>query len=450
MGAIYTGPVVLDSELLTKSLKYCIDVHPVLSAGIRGADTEAPEFVRSPTINVQDHFDYLDSFPQPDSSEVIQSDAYKRVLRHLFARRPLDIEVQPPWRVAVLPLQSTTDASTQRKIVGFGFSHSHGDGASGLAFHRTLAKALNAVTDGSCTYTAVSQHATCTTPLPLPLERAGTLSISWPFLLGPLLAEYTPAPLARWLGLDATTKPGIWRARPAFYDPETSATSVEIVQVPQHLLHRVLAACHANQTTLTGLLHPLIVRALSEALPSDTPALAFVAQTAIDLRRHLTSVSRDDMGVFASGASAVLPRQSAADCSSVWAEAQEMSQLLAKSAGSLHDQSVGLLSYLSKFRPWLAGKIGKPRGGSYEVSNIMVFDDELLEAATWRVGDVFFSQPFDAIDCPLSFNLVSRKGGALILTLSWQVGALEVDDETKFGQDVCRVIGQLLEQAASM
>ncbi|KAL2814566.1 hypothetical protein BDW59DRAFT_167121 [Aspergillus cavernicola] len=104
-----------------------------------------------------------------------------------------DVEDVPPWRVTVLPLLNSKgndgDGVEKRAYIIFSYSHSHGDGRSGLIFHRTFLAGLQTADDQ---YHA--NHVSESTPptFPPPLEEAFTLRITWSYLCGSSLGFRLP------------------------------------------------------------------------------------------------------------------------------------------------------------------------------------------------------------------------------------------------------------------
>ena len=119
--------------------------------------------------------------------------------------------------------------------------------------------------------------------------------------------------------------------------------------------------------------------------------------------------------------------------------AAKMTTQFAASATSLQDQPVGLLAYIRNMRSWTLNQLGKNRDTSYELSNIMSFDPSTGGSLVkpWNIQKAIFSQPANVTGSPIAFNVVSTKGGGLVITATWQPGALGVDEEQLFVKDLC-------------
>lgn len=318
---------------------------------------------------------------------------------------------------------------------------------------------LELASSSTCPYSDELKFSTPKTPLVPPIETAGRLYISWSYLLGPLLGAYMPKLVSGYFNFRASATPeakNFWCGHDTFHDSDGFHTGVEMVTISNEKIQKVLARCREHRAKFTGLLHQLIARGLGRALPADQTAECFISQTAIDLRRCLTQITDDDMGLCPSGYYETFPRTdpkqwggwaTAGDDSTIWTAARATTEALTKCASTLTDQPIGLLAYLRNFYPWMRGQIGKRRDCSYELSNLLSFDPGL--STTWRMGSVYFSQPANATGGCLSFNVVSRKGGDMVIILSWQIGALDVEDEQRFASRVCNSIYSSLDVLAS-
>jgi hypothetical protein len=133
-----------------------------------------------------------------------------------------------------------------------------------------------------------------------------------------------------------------------------------------------------------------------------------------------------------------LIRRFVVDLLEEWASARECTATFAEMAVRLEDQAIGLLRYAPSIRGWLKGKLGGQREGSYEVSNLGVveFDEGVKEGAA-KITEMVFAQPGHVIGTPLCFNIVSVKGGGLMYTVTWPKGALGVQDEEGFMNQIC-------------
>ncbi|KAJ5645850.1 hypothetical protein N7490_002222 [Penicillium lividum] len=409
-------------ESFIAPLKACIEKYSFLSVVAKDKDTEKSSYHAVATINLQDHISIIqnDNFGDDTIS-------FEKVLPQILDRPwPADT---PPWRIVVLPLASGDSAAT-RCLINFAFCHSLGDGMVGVAFHRTF---LDAWRDGVCP--EGEQPFLISLPdrtLPAPFDTPERLPISWKFLLGPLIAVYLPTFLASMLGLQAhasTVDAETWTGARAFFDPaETSPSRVIMLEIEAPLLQKTLQMCRKNDTKFTGMLHQMVVRALSKAFV-DPSVTNFVSGTAVDMRRSI-GVAPLSWGLYVTGhyevhKRAVLP-ESPALPDYMWTDASSLSKKLADCSTRLQDQSIGLLRYAPSIRNWTLGKVGGKRDCSYEISNLLAFDDGGAADQKCSISKMIFSQPANIPSAPLNFNVISVKGGSLMCTVSWQAGALGI------------------------
>ncbi|RDW65779.1 uncharacterized protein DSM5745_09518 [Aspergillus mulundensis] len=470
------------------ALKWCIAAHPILRTGIQGQDGEEPVFVRAPKMDLRRHVrvdcSIMDGGVNLDGKSEVE--ALRRVLLREHDEGFEGVENVPPWRVVVAPLPVSdidgyqrNDARRKAKAyIIFAYSHSHGDGRSGLVFHRAFLEGLRGahrVYDKGYEYATTIDHQGSVSEveyqLPPPLEEACALRITWSYLLLTLFGAHLPAFVSRWFGFQtpAVTE-GTWTGEVMMHDSESFRTGAAILIVEERRLDTVLKTCREKGgARFTGLLNQLVVRALSGALSAHTFASEasvnnFIGQIVIDLRRLVPAYSDDMMVNCVSAASECSPRvpddqdEDLRNNAAFWDAVRQTTLRLARSSSTLVDQPIGLLRYLDKFRPWFLEKLGKRRDSSYEISNAVVFDPSPGHKSTsvesnnrkeevkmdWNIERMVMSQPANVTGCPLSFSVVTRKGGDMALTLNWQVGVLGIEDEDGFAEDVLKRIDGLL------
>ncbi|KAL2845670.1 hypothetical protein BJY01DRAFT_180545 [Aspergillus pseudoustus] len=464
---------VTDINTYIPALKHCIAKHPILSAGIRGQDGEEPVFVRPDEVDLRRHLEILDPgstfrsgergvVDEVDDDEEEKLEVLKRVMLRTHDRVFEDVERVPPWKVVILPLLHKEGRLLNRAYVLFAYSHSHGDGKSGLNFHRTFLDGLRRGQE-SGEYDCTPVYSTAGLgSLPPALEEACTLRITWGFLLFTLLGAFVPEWLRKWFGFRTPlASEKIWTGKVMQYNAGHFQTGSEILLVPRDRVEGVLRVCREKGgARFTGLLNQLMVRALSDVLPVHDACAAgdFIGTIVVDLRALVPGYEGDMMlncvSAMYEGSSRVrrdeLPT-GLKDDDALWEAVRGTTARLAHSASTLVDQPIGLVQYLDKFRSWFLEKIGQARDSSYEISNALVFDPSLKdsrlvpeeaggEKEAWDIEKIVFSQPANATNCPLSLSAVTRKNGEMVMTLNWQVGVLGVTDENCFAKDVVRRI----------
>ncbi|EKG11923.1 Alcohol acetyltransferase [Macrophomina phaseolina MS6] len=446
----------LKKESFYPSLKHCISSHPMLSTAIKDEQTEAPEFIRPSIIDLSNHVEIQSPIEVASTGISAELEALRHRLCKAHDQPFSNIERIPPWKIIVVPINNPAATTGNTCWILFSYSHSHGDGSSALFFHRTLLHALRApslTTPSPSTAATNSLFTPPATALLPPVELAKPLPITWPFLLLPLISHYLPTPISSFLPtlfrVSVTPHtPDMWKATPTSYDVTSFRTAIAFAVAPASTLQRLLQQCRAHPgVKLTAVLHALVVRALSASLPADAPAGTFVAQTAIDLRPLMPEAWQ---GAFALGVSVAyhaFPRceDGHGFDQSFWQRARDTTAHLAERSGTLVDQPIGLLSYLRSFRGWLEGLVGKERDSSYEVSNLLAFDPDEEEGGSgadgvggWGFRGMVFTQPANAVGSAVNFNVVSTKGGDLVVSLTWQRGVLGVEgDEDEWARGVC-------------
>lgn len=331
---------------------------------------------------------------------------------------------------------------------------------SGVAFHKTFLQALHNLKELQYDEGIIFEPPG-SVMLPPPQEVAGTLTISWTFLLGPLVREYCPSWLAQTLGVsqDLTDAGGAAHAwAGASSRPKVQAegsrlikTNVHVVSAPQDVLRRVLDTCRQHGARLTGLLNHLFARALASALQAKGQHFTrFIAETALDLRRCLPA-GKNQMANYVSAVDEVInvgyDQHPAAEGLSAkdWKDISETSKKLAQASSTLADQSVALLKYLSNFREWTSRNAEEPAKAAFGMSNLGTFSAPAGSDPTWKVSNMIFSQSANGVGTPFDVNVASAENGDLMIVISWCPGMLGVDDERAFVETFCNDVVRHLE-----
>ncbi|KAL3467927.1 hypothetical protein BJX64DRAFT_246502, partial [Aspergillus heterothallicus] len=460
VGAIYeVDHETIDLSLVQsfiEPLRQCVLKYPFLTVVVRDKNTDKPAYEGVSSLNLDDHISILPA--EIGESGGSEMKTIEKSLPSILDRPwPADI---PPWRIVVLPL--TPAKTVSRCFIAFSFSHTIGDGTIGLTFHRTFQTALSE----SLTSTPPTKDIP-TTLLPLPANRAlsepfdtpSRLTISWPYLLAPLAGAILPNFVTNLLGLRASASPidnGTWTGAPISHTITSTETTshIRLLEIEAALVTAALAKSRAHGAKLTAVLQQLIVRALSAALP-NRDVTNFVSGTAVDMRASV-GLPAGEWGLFVTGHYEVHPRvenagilhegQESDDNTSVlseemWTSARAITHNLAACAMRLQDQPIGLLRYAPSIRRWTVEKIGKRRDTSFEVSNLLAYGGHNIgeegRGARGRVSvsKMVFAQPGNALSAPLVFNVVSVRGGSLVIAVTWQGGALGLDNDGLKGEE---------------
>ncbi|KAH7417166.1 alcohol acetyltransferase [Cadophora sp. MPI-SDFR-AT-0126] len=435
VGGIYEFVNTVDINSISTynhALRSCIGTHARLSAIIAKNDTDSPYFEFCPRIDLSQHVQFLERDGQYEESE---AGSIQRILPGILDE--FILSSIPSWKIVVLPF------SDSRCFIAFAYSHALGDGLSGCAFHRTFLDALQEQRQESNLICKPIRKA-----LSPPFDTPENLPISWSYLLSPFLGQYLPKWLSSLCGFSSEMNaitPSTWTGTAIFYDADTLRTGVELMTIDQDTVQDALKLCRMNDAKLTGLLHQLILDALSECLPKPHKFDRFGAGTAINMRCTV-GVSNDEMGVFASGdfQMHLLQRNTwGEDGSFSWTLARAITDRLAIRAKETQDQPLGLLRYLFSMRAWTLSKIGGRRDDSYAISNLMSFQP-LGKTDICAIKEIVFCRPTDvAGGAALSINVVSVCDGPMNITVNWQAGGLDLgngEEEVMFVSAVCRHI----------
>ncbi|KAI1859346.1 hypothetical protein JX265_010349 [Neoarthrinium moseri] len=440
IGATYEFKDRGDLDLRSRSTYYwaltaCIKQHPFLGVVIRQEHTEKPFYERASEIHLKSHTLIAGDLQDNNITKGIES-----VLASTALDRSWLGDDKPPWRIVVYPILSPREAKPSRCFIAFSFSHGLSDGLAGPAFHRTFLSAMSEPSMSKETPAVITPDLTLSAPFDTP-ER---LPISWAFLLGPLLALCLPKFIANFLGLRASTTTideRTWLGAPIFIGKDSSPTQLRILEIEASILQRSLQLARENGSKLTANLHQMIVRALSQSIPSPLVD-NFVSQTAVNMRGSI-GASATEMGMFVTGFYDIHRRVDgkAPFSTQEWVTARSMTKSLAESATKLQDQPIGLLRYAPSIRKYLTGKLGQKRDCSYELSNLLAFSNAPSDG-TCKITNMIFSQPCGVATAPLTFSVISVGGGSLMIAVTWQPGALGSvpGGEHQFVQSICESI----------
>lgn len=473
-----------------RAIAECVEKHPLLSAGMlglgkgngnrAGGGEGEVRYVRVDNVDVTRHFRVIRTEDAGDlgTGEKGEEEVVRRAMEQLHSDSTFmfdHVETVPAWSLDVLPLEPDNETESHRVLLAFTYSHSHGDGMSGVAFHRTLLGALPASFRDGHDNSQRMMIQPSTADLPIQIDAPENMPISLGFLLLPALCEYLPAFVTKLLGVTGDpvsgTDEGTWKGGVVAKDNSGPGgfvgTNVEVVTLDANTTISLLGVCRQKGVKLTALLNFVIAGSIRTALSQSNPnadSLAgktnFVAQVPVNLRRGL-SISNDTLGNFGGGA---FLRHAFTDDgkgtghdgvfsvdNASWQAIQTHGNHLGKSATNLRNQPLGLMRYVANFETWMQDKIGKEKGCSWELSNLGSFDTG-VSSSTISIEQAFFSQPASPVGPPLNFNVISVKGGRLSVCISWETGALGVqrsDDGTpqekeqtdrRFVQDVVAVL----------
>lgn len=203
---------------------------------------------------------------------------------------------------------------------------------------------------------------------------------------------------------------------------------------------------------MTATLHALVAAVLFRLLPADRCA-SLQSDGPISLRPYISSalIDQDSLGCMLSSYSYVHHRPAVLDSASSnvrdyfsWNEAQRVRQTIqAETSKRGKDSATGLLSYAGDMRQFFEKKIGQPRGTSFEISNVGVFNKPEYGSTPWSIGKMVFSQSAGVVGASLQLSLITGGDGRLVITLSWLEGIVDNDFALSVLQDLGNAINEL-------
>ncbi|KAM3473832.1 hypothetical protein MY8738_008198 [Beauveria namnaoensis] len=427
------------------ALAAIVRAHPMLRVGIAGEHSNAACYTHISRINLQEHIHLVPV--QCDSEEQLNSEV-ARVQAAQHNRLWESTATKPPWRVTIIQ-----DQDRDCYDVMFSFHHAIMDGISGRLFHSHLLAALSS-TPPSPPSAAANDDPLLSFPdppvLPDPQEDAIAFTLGPLYMASVLWGEFAPAmlkpaPRYPWGGEQ------IDFARPHI-------TRIRAVDIPPQQTKVLLAACRANDTTLTGLLHALALAYFSTTLPEHATAPGFCGATPMGLRSHTRDASPTDAlrvllcstEHFFSGDDVAAVR-AAADADStlttavVWATAARVRRELATRSKTLtHNNVAALMKHVGDWGEFHARRDGTARTLSWEVSNVGVLGQSAAAAggddAEARISRVLFSNGAMVTGAAVAINVASAGQGQLGIALSWQEGVVE--------DSLVEGLGRMLERGA--
>ncbi|KAF2399031.1 hypothetical protein EJ06DRAFT_557546 [Trichodelitschia bisporula] len=375
--------------------------HSILQVGIVGEETRTPHFVYLPAINLSQllSWEHFQLETPADRDSVLQ-----RVLETRHSTSWPDISRRPGYHFIVLCPDVGTALPTETLTVDivFAYHHGYGDGPSGTILHRTLLRALNS--PGSVPSFDPSSHVltiSTRSPLPSPQEALINFRISWLYFIKALWTEFAPSFLKLALLAPALTGKPI--------TPHPDNTRIRLLSFSAHILSDMLQRCREHCTTLTPLLHILVLYSLAKRLPvTENYDGGFTSVSPISLRRLLSpdglkGFNQDEnMGVVLVGQShRFAPQtirrirtpaggQSAAE-DLIWELASSLCKEIKRKVASLPNDDVGLMSYVSDWNERWRKLIGTSRENTWEVSNVGATDFE--RKARGRLTGLYFRSP---------------------------------------------------------
>jgi hypothetical protein len=400
-------------NLIWKSCAIVISETPILAAIPDDETAISPSFVRVPIINLENCVLFTETnFNQ----QIVPENVNDNLELDEFLQRQHNMAFpvgEPWWKLLILNVR--TGQGTLGFTASFIYSHSFGDGLSGVAFHMKFEEALAAQLPHLPSTFDLKVSSSSKALLP-PQEALNAFPVSILFILKIMLNEYWPSKpnSALWTG-SVRKMPLISRYRS--------------IRISKGNTARLLALCKSHGATMTVFLQELVAKALFQILPEHYTTLRSVV--AVSTRRWMDgAIKEDDMGLFVTAMPKMHRRPTISDELEIdWKQTLQSKINLQKFLTTKGKNILtGLLFLVKNWHKYLHDQIRKPRSLSFEISNLGVFP-ELAQARERDIKvssrEMLFSQTISVIDSAIQVSVVTGGDGCLAVGFSWQKDVVE-------------------------
>lgn len=404
-----------------------------LRVGITDEDSNKACFIQVPSMD-------LDDFIKWNTIAVNSSAEYdQQVLQVVKCRLQQlwpNIANRPPWQLLVVQNELAGASENVVLDVIFAVHHALSDGKSTTVFHSELLRELNSPsgpTPGLTKHSLIFDSRPLLAPSQEDLVRP---TISWSFFLKTLWSEFAPS----WAKPKAPPEP--WTGK--LITPDPHRLHLRAVTIAPNTVTRLIAACRAHGTTLTGILHILVLASFARQVPEEV-ASSFSGETPIsllpwaklppgsdmDLTRVLTDLTTGTKRVWEAAIVAGIRSRygkvtANAEEELIWPLAVTWrNEMKAKVAKLPNDDVVGLMHYITDFRQRWLSKVGKARDATWDLSNIGTIRGHSGGGGPWSIQRSLFTQPVPVAGAAVGVNVASVDGGPVNLVLSWQETVVE-------------------------
>ncbi|KAI0532731.1 alcohol acetyltransferase-domain-containing protein [Xylaria digitata] len=404
--------------------------HPALRIDVVNTDSKRPAWVGVDRIDFAQHVQWEGINYKNNGNTVIDSeDNLRDIIERRLDEPDANLAKRPGWRVLIL----YSKGGDPFLDIIFDYSHGLGDGTSGKIFHETLLRFLNATETEARTPALTNRNLNIpltAKPLPPPIEKVVKFPVSAGFAISTAWRELRPPGFSTTSAAQANWAP--IRATPY-------KTQFRAFNVRGDDLRRILAACRTHKTTLTGLLHALLLVCMASRIPAQD-AMAFSGSTALDLRRYVaTSPDLDPRRTVADYVSQIahefdtefvrkiraVTDAGTMDPALVWTcAARVRGEIQKRLDRGLKNDVVGLMKLVPDWRTQFRVEASKPRVYSFVVSNLGVLDGGLdvenRNAESWEITHSVFAISAEVCGAAFQISPISVKNGALCVGCSWQ------------------------------
>ncbi|KAK4448766.1 alcohol acetyltransferase-domain-containing protein [Podospora aff. communis PSN243] len=449
--------------------------HPMLRVGLVGEGSKQPAWVELQRVDLGWHMQWRDG-----KSHLLQD-----IIPSQLDARFGDLETRPGWRLVALH-----NLPSRQLDVVFAFNHANFDGISGKIFHESLLRNLNVTKTGdklealNHSTHILSLPAVDQTTFPAPQEHTAPYTVSPHYLLSNAWQELRPSlPLL----VPKPTTQATWA--PIRTHPFATRVQTFSISATDGTLPRLLAACRAHHTTLTGLLNAIILVSLATELDTNS-APAFTGGTALNMRRFssaspspfpspsstpspsspkfdpnktITNSVSDIKHPFNASETANLRRllQKRSPGAPHWGDAtlrdtiwsiaaRVRAEIQAKLDAGTRDDSIGLMRFVGDWRRTVIGQTRKGRSVAWNLSNVGVLGGDILDGGggglsggggedldgVWECERAEFVLGGEVTGAAFNVGVISVRGKGLDVAVSWQDCAV---DEVLGG----RVVGHM-------
>ncbi|KAI9805050.1 MAG: hypothetical protein M1825_000884 [Sarcosagium campestre] len=423
-----------------RALGQVIKKHAALCCGIIDEDTARPAYIRLDRIDLR--YNVIIGKLPPQSTMTYQERLEQAISRENSTSWP-ELAVRPSWKLLLVSREEEDedsdedmkgDTSPAKFDIVFSYHHALLDGLSGFAFHRALLQELRYSPAAGDVTPPPDPIVVVPSPLQLapPVEEFLKLKVSRRLLISKTISHYKLNKFS-----SSSREAPFWSGSKAdLPDPALYISRLRSFSIGPSILRRILRACHAHGTTLTAVLHGIIVVALARLAPT---AEAFTASTPYSVRGY-TGTSPDELVNQVSIVESSYSRQildgvrgdPTDDSAKVYALGRRfLTDLQGSRTDFPVDNMLSVLAYLKDFHGYFSQKLGQPRAATFEVSNLGVFSGppSLPQSGppqgAWGIDRMLFTQCGSVVGNSVSFNCASVAEGPLTVSLTWQKGALD-------------------------
>ncbi|KAF2868565.1 hypothetical protein BDV95DRAFT_116236 [Massariosphaeria phaeospora] len=411
---------------------------PHLHVGITGEHSRHPAFVRLGQLDLGDHVEWRSC---DDATQLEQ--AYVDTMQLQLDSRFDNLSTRPGWRLVVLhgPEVSALD-------ILYVWNHAHHDGMSGKIFHRHLLCALNEPDKAPIDISSPSW----TLDLPNASQKLppnGEILCSWPldpsFFLKWLYNDFKPvsffagSPHATWAPIQCTPY----------------ATRFHTFTVNAATVANLVSACRLHDTTVTGLIHALVLISLTSSL-KPASGTGFASRTPYDLRRflperppeypwlvpketmcnwdsafdheyapELVATIREKMADAATDAN---PSRRLPDdvLETIWTVSACMrTEIAARLASGLRNDLLAVMGYCPDWNSQQQREARRTRYLSWLVTNLGVLDGGARDNDGWSLRRAELVLSAEVPSAAVSISIMTVKDEQMCVTCSWQDGVVE-------------------------